>query len=275
MSPADNDSGLRPPEAFSQAMKDRLAMRLLMRPDRRDTGEVQPRTAEAREMSAKTPDEAAVRVEALVSALSEERLIVPVVVEADPEDPDHKPLDPSTSPLETIDGPDGLRVVAFTSADELKQWDPRGRPMAIKAYRVAVGALAGSGSGAILVDPASEYPVLIPRPAVHALASGDSWLPAWRDNELRQELTDLVRKVLPGAVSARVRPSASGGEMPWDGGVAVEIALDAAKLNIAASGADSGERILLGAAMRELGEYPRLRESAPRVELIPVPVELT
>lgn len=269
------EPGLRSDEQFTQAMKDLLAMRLLMRPDRRDAGEELPRTATAWALPTDTPELAAERTRALTLALAEERLIVPVSVEADPDDPDHKPLDPSSSPLKTTDSPYGHSVVAFTSADELKRWDPDGRPMTMKTYRVAVGALAGRGSGSITLNPGSGSRTLIPRPAVLALASGDSWLPAWEDRELRDELTAAAKTRCPGIIGIGLRPSAAYGASSWDGGVAVDIAFDMREMIVGADGEESRAREMFAGVMKLLSENPRLREAAQQVELVPRPVSVS
>lgn len=263
---------LRPDQQFTQAMKDRLAMRLLMRPDRRDTGEELPKTAAAWALPDGTPELAAERTRQLVRALGEERLIVPVSVEADPDDPDHKPLDPAASPLKTADSPYGNSVVGFTSAEELKRWDSNGRPMTIKTYRVAVGALTGHGSGTITLNPGSGRRTLIPRPAVLALASGDSWLPAWEDRELRDELTALAKEECPGIVGIGLRPGAAYGAASWDGGVAVDIAFDMGAMIGAAGGNESKARAMFAGMMKRVSENSRLREAAQQVELVPRPV---
>ena len=264
----DQNPRLRPAEEFTQAMKDRLAMRLLMRPDRRDLGEPLPMTQVAWDLPLDTPEQAAHRVSELVKALATERLIVPITVEADPDDPDHRPLDPNKSPLKVESSPYGDSVVAFTSAGELADWDPAGRPMTMKSFRVAVGAAAATDSGTITLNPASPRSVLIPRPAVLALSVGDPWLPAWENAELTSQLRAQAVDACPAVVGLRLRP-ASGAEGGWDGGVAVDVYVDSQRLPV---GDPSDGKACLAAALGAVGRNPMLKEAAQRVELVPRPV---
>lgn len=252
---------LRDPEEFTQAMKDRLAMRLLMRPNREDVGDVLPLTEAAWAQPADTPAAAARRVEELVQALASERLIVPVTVEVSPDDPDHKTLTPGKGPLETIEGAFGPSVVAFTSAEELLRWEPKGRPMTMKTYRVAVGALAASGT--IILNPASPQRTLIPRAAVLALAGGDEWLPPWKNKELTQLLQEAAVAQCPAVVATKVLPSQSYGQNGWDGGVQVEIFADPKRFG------SLDPRGCVANALRAVGDVPMLKESAQSVELVP------
>ncbi len=245
-------------------------MRLLMRPNRRDVGEALPLTQAAWELPEKTPEQSAQRVQALVSALEQERLIVPVTVEADPEDPDHKPLDPRTSPLQTTDSPYGSSVVAFTSADELFRWDPKGRPMTMKSFRVAVAAVASTDSETITLNPGSKRRTIIPRPAVLALAAGDAWLPAWDNPELVKALKARAQEASPGVVGLKLRPAAPYGSGSWDGGVAVDLYIDPQKLKGSAGPAEG--KASLAAAMKAVSTDPMLKEAAQSVELVPRPV---
>lgn len=247
-------------------------MRLLMRPDRQDQGQRLPATRAALGLSSDGTKQQAARVEAVVRALAEERLIVPVTVEASPEDPEHKPLAPGSSPLKMVDSPYGPSVVAFTSVDDLKKWDPNGRPMTMKSYRVAVGAAAGHGSGTITLNPSSEGAMLIPRAAVLALAAGDSWLPAWKDEELKAELKAAVQQACGGIVDISLRPEVAFGAESWDGIVAVDVLIDMDKSLRDAGNDESRARANLGAALEAISQNPRLTEAAQRVELVPRPV---
>lgn len=257
---------------FTQAMKDRLAMRLLMRPDRSDSGELLPRTEAALALPRANAEEGAKRVEQLVEALAEERLIVPITVEAPPESDDHKPLDPNAGPLKAVAGASGSTLVAFSSAEELRKWDPEGRPMTMKSYRVAVGALAQTETGTITLNPASTTRTVIPRSAVLALSSGDSWLPAWEDGELRTELAALAKQELPAIVNVAIRPTKAYGGSGWDGGVTVELLMDTELAVRAADGNEPVVRARLGKAIEAVTTYARLRESAQQIEIVPRPV---
>jgi len=71
-------------------------------------------------------------------------------------------------------------------AQSLGAYDPNARPMALSFRRLALAALVES-AGKVIVDPSSRD-ILIPRSATSALAQGDHWLPAWKDQELRDLL---------------------------------------------------------------------------------------
>ena len=58
--------------------------------------------------------------------------------------------------------------------------------MALDFRTIGLTALVETG-GRIVVNPGTDA-VLLPRPAVAALAQGDEWLPAWRDEALRELL---------------------------------------------------------------------------------------
>lgn len=269
------------------AMREKLAARLRLRPDRTDRGQVLPQTQMALRLPSATVAQAAARAHALADALGEERLIVPVQVEKEPDDPGHRPLDPRGPLLEATPGPHGATTVAFTSVDELRRWDSQARPMTLPTSQVAAAALSEDGPGTVTVDPRSEFPVILPRAALLALAGGGSWLPAWEDEELVEELRDVAR-VSPGIVGVAIRPGVAGtvgtdrratapnspaDDSPlWDGTVAVDVFIDTALARRAAGGDEARAQGDLGRALRALASSARLRESAQRVELVPRPV---
>lgn len=166
----------------------RLNARLQRPTDRTETGQLLPKTAAAIALPG-----GSARLEALVTALLEERLVVPVPVEGHPEKGgSHQTHDlqaallPDPVAASSVAGP---ALVAFTSARSLLDWDPSGRPMPVTAQKLALTAVA-SGRYPIWVD-AQTTNLLIPTPAVLALAKGHAWQPPWRDEEL---LTDLQRR---------------------------------------------------------------------------------
>lgn len=132
--------------------------------------------------------------EMLTAALGTERLLVPAPIEQTP-GRDGKPCESGS--LLTANSPLGPAVVAFSCLAQMQAWNPSARPVPMDSARVALVALASSG-GRLLVDPAGAA-VLLGRPALAALASGDKWLPAWRDTELIAQLRTLVAEVqMPG-----------------------------------------------------------------------------
>lgn len=264
-----------PVGGFTEAMKDRLAMRLLLRPDRSDRGQTLSRTAAALAMPSGSAEEAASRVVYLVTALAAERLIVPIQIEQHPQDPDHRPLDPGRSPLRSIDGPHGPSVVAFTSTEELQNWDPKARPTPQSSARVAIGALAIAGSAlntTVTINPGSPDRIILPRSAVLALASADIWLPAWQDDELKLELTSLAQSALAEIVAIRLKPADAYGQIGWDGGIRVELLIDVGGVTLEQN---ESFPVRLAAAMRAVSESERLLQSAQSIELVPCPISRT
>lgn len=148
-----------------------------------DDGTAPPRVIEAirrfrmREVGA--PD--------VVAALHEARLLVPLVaVRGDEGVGAHGQLVDKTQELSivTVEGPDGRAVLpAFTSAAAMRAWDPSARPIPIEAPRVALAA-ASEGTPLVVVDPGSETEFAVRRPALRALATGESWTPSFDDPDV-------------------------------------------------------------------------------------------
>lgn len=242
--------------APDEAQRKKLAERLALAPSNRsDDGSILPRTAAALAIDPGA-DGGAARLEALVAAFAVERVVVPVEVEAALADPiagewgeaKHGDIDFAR----TMTG-QGEALVVFTSKQSLAANRPADRPMAFDPVRVALVALVETG-GRIVVDPGSSE-IVIPRPAVAALAQGDSWLPAWKDAELRDELRGLAQAGSGGIVDVRV---AYAGE----GLVRVELLADAA--------VPEGElRASIMRAASAIGSSGRLAAAAERIEVAP------
>lgn len=221
-----------------------------------DHGDLLPRTAQAMDLA-----DPVARLESLVGALAEERVIVPIEVEADPRVTGvHAGVGDGT---DGGSGPDFARVATdlgqalavYSSAAALAVDRPGARPMPVSFRTVALTALVEVG-GHVLVDPGAAE-VLLPRPAVSALAQGDKWLPAWRDPELREELRSLAGcGVERGVKDVRVS---------YGGGVAVRVELVADP-----NGEPVAVRGALARAARAVSGSPRLSVSAERVEIVPL-----
>ncbi|MEZ5190976.1 MAG: SseB family protein [Schumannella sp.] len=89
----------------------------------------------------------------------------------------------------TTAAPDGrATLVAFTSVDAMRAWDPSARPIPIQVPRIALAA-AAEGTPLIVVDPVPIRPgedtiFAIRRPAFRALATGERWTPSYEDPEV-------------------------------------------------------------------------------------------
>ncbi|WP_298228620.1 SseB family protein [Gryllotalpicola sp.] len=118
---------------------------------------------------------------AIVEAFRTARLLVPLVAHAG--DVGHAPdghLVDKTQELAivTVAGPDGRRVLpAFSSVEAMRLWDPKARPVPAAGPRIALAA-ASEGTELVVVDPASPHEHVLRRPAVRALATGATWIPA-------------------------------------------------------------------------------------------------
>lgn len=83
----------------------------------------------------------------------------------------------------TVDVADGRAAMpVFSSLAAMTAWNPQARPVPVFGEQAARAAATVS-DGLMLLDPGDE-PVLIPRPAVRALAVGAEWVPAWADEAL-------------------------------------------------------------------------------------------
>ena len=235
----------------------RLAKRLASNPDRSDHGQLLPRLGAALEGSS-----GAKQVSAVVEAIRVERVIVPVPVEKHPDEAgEHRPQDlgpDAAVPLE-VDGQGSDRaIVIFSSADQLREWDPQARPLAMDSQRVALTA-ASVGVPRLRLDPAGVN-LLVPRPAVESLAAGDSWLPGWEDSALAQSLLEDARAHGSWAsfVDVRVLPGP-------DGSLSVEVSAapksadpDAVRTSFAALLGVLGKNSKLAAATETVHFVPRL-----------------
>lgn len=246
---------------LTEAQKNRLAQRLSMtNHDRADVGQVMPRTERALAMG-EGNDRGAARLEALVDALCHERVIVPIDVEVDPRvsgvhagDEGHDPAD-----FVRVSTPAGQALAVYSSARALLTHRPGNRPMGVAARKVALVSLVETG-GRIVVNPATEA-IVLPRPAVAALAQGDTWLPAWRDEALRDLLLVEARRGCGEIMDLTI------GYL-GDGRTRVVVSVDRAGF-LGTSAAQSA-RDVLSRALRAVGENPRLLASADRVEIVPV-----
>lgn len=249
------------PPSLTEEQKNRLAQRLsMMSHDRADVGQGLPRTTRALALGLGS-DVGAARLEELVDALVFERVIVPIDVEPDPRvtgvhagENGHNPID-----FVRAQTPAGEALAIYSSAEALSAHRPGDRPMALDFRTIGLTALVETG-GRIVVNPGTDA-VLLPRPAVAALAQGDEWLPAWRDEALRELLLAEASAACPAIVDLRI-------VYAGDGLTRVVVTVDRVRF---AQGEDaSSMKDKLAAALNAVGAHPRLIASADRVEIAPV-----
>ncbi|MGP7961404.1 SseB family protein [Sanguibacter sp. A247] len=133
---------------------------------------------------------------AVVAALGEARVLVPVLaeletgvtsdhgVEADKE---------ASAGVVALEAPDGRRALpVFSSVATMAAWRADARPVPSFASRAALSAVQENWS-LVVVDPGGPVTVLVPRPAVWALAQGKPWRPAVVGGVVDDEVREAVR----------------------------------------------------------------------------------
>jgi hypothetical protein len=102
--------------------------------------------------------------------------------------------------------PDGRTALpVFTSVATMAAWRPDARPVPSDVARAALSAVT-EGWEVLVVDPGGPTTVLVPRPAVWALAQQERWRPA----------------VTPDGVDPQVRDAIAAAVTPVVGVVAVD-----------------------------------------------------
>lgn len=251
-------------------------------PSSRDLGQLLPRMRAALGVSGEVD-----RLEAVVAALGAERVIAPMPVEKrDPGAMSEAEAITSTTAFPSVPTILGQAVCVFSSEVRFSAWQQRQvdehRPVPMGMQKVALTSLAADIS-ALIVDPGSEQPVLVPHPAVAALAVAGKWLPPWKDVELQAELEQLAKAQTggQGIGFVRVEPmlkSPHPHPEPMQQGAALEqsspvepVPAVAVALKV---GVDAGSRLgenpqELAKVLALLSHAPRLRSNTWLVELQP------
>ena len=117
----------------------------------------------------------------VVAALASARVLVPVVAvlgESGESSLTGLATDKSADmALVTLTAADGRQVLAvFSSTATLRAWDARARPVPVHARRAALSAV-DDGCELLVVDPGGAG-VLVPRPALWAVAKDVPWVPS-------------------------------------------------------------------------------------------------
>ena len=77
----------------------------------------------------------------------------------------------------TVSGPDGRAILpVFSSVAAMTHWRPDARPVPADAVRVALAA-ASENTDRIVIDARGETELVLPRPAVWAIAQQTPWVP--------------------------------------------------------------------------------------------------
>ncbi|MPV37710.1 SseB family protein [Georgenia subflava] len=233
-----------------------------------DDGAVQPAMA-----AALGQEDAGERVVAVVEAMRDGRVIVPVVAHEHPgRDAEGNVAEHAADKFKTgdrsgdamasaamvsvrtADGRAALPV--FSSVTAMQRWNATARPVPVEATRAAVSAV-GETDSLLVLDPGSDVTVLVPRPAVWALAQQQAWTPSWADPALPAAAVDALRGITE-LVGVRLE---RGRTAELRVVVAVRAGLSAEDL-----------RAVVGRASAALSEHELLRERVDSLELAPTPV---
>lgn len=194
-----------------------------------DDGAAAPAVLRALEaLRAGTGDEASV-----VAALTGTRVFVPVVAEVSASTLTQdglvadKEADMALVSLRAADGRQVLPV--FTSTAALADWHARARPVATDVRRAAVAAVK-DGTQLLVLDPGTDLPFAVRRPALWALAQGRPWTPSYRSPAV-EEAVRRCAGGLPGVLAAGTAPGdgvavrAADGAVVRGGGTGPELAV--------------------------------------------------
>lgn len=129
--------------------------------------------------------------EAVVDALRESRLLIPLVARLGEEGEGVSGLRADKSQelsIVTVAGPDGRSVLpVFSSVDAMRLWDASARPVPVDGRRAALAAVAEE-TELMVLDPVSAHEFAVRRPALWAIAQGTPWRPSPADAEVLSAL---------------------------------------------------------------------------------------
>lgn len=125
----------------------------------------------------------------VVAVLARARVLVPVVAVGE--------AGSASAGVVAVVAPDGRTALpVFSSVAALMAWRADARPVPVEGPRAAAAA-ATEGWDLLVVDPGAAC-VVVPRPAVRALATGTSWQPAVQGGRVRPAVRDAVLRALDG-----------------------------------------------------------------------------
>lgn len=88
----------------------------------------------------------------------------------------------------TVSGPDGRAILpVFSSVAAMAHWRADARPVPADAVRVALAA-ASESTDRIVIDARGETELVLPRPAVWAIAQQVPWVPAVEDDAVLEAI---------------------------------------------------------------------------------------
>lgn len=229
-----------------------------------DTGEPDPALAAALAMENK-----AERLEAVVAQVARSRVLVPVLAHAHPGRTadggvaDHVSADKDVckqAAMIAVEAPDGRAAMPiFSSADALRAWRAEARPVPVHTQNAAIASVA-EADGLLVLDPGSDRPVLLGRPAVAALATGETWRAPWRDEELPTIISRALAGI-DGLIGLRIMPGRRA-----ETGIVLAVREDLSREQVSAA---------LAEAQSRLGQVSEMTSRIDSVELAPARVSNT
>jgi hypothetical protein len=107
----------------------------------------------------------------ILEALAASRVLVPVVAVLDEQDESGTEKSSHMATVSTISRSGQRGLLAFTSTDAMKAWDPQARPVPVATRAAAEAALADKAD-AMVIDLAGPVTFAIEAPDLRSLASG-------------------------------------------------------------------------------------------------------
>jgi hypothetical protein len=147
-------------------------------------------------------------VAAVVAALAGTRVLVPVLAELESAETvevgghAHTVEKEASAGIVALRAPDGRTALpVFSSVQAVAAWRADARPVPSEIARAALSAVT-EGWELLVLDPGGPVTVLLPRPAVWALAQQQEWRPAvpglGERRAVDPEVRDAVRSTLSG-----------------------------------------------------------------------------
>lgn len=144
----------------------------------------------------------------VVAALAGTRVLVPVLAELDSAQTvqvaghEHTVEKEASAGIVALRAPDGRTALpVFSSVSAMTAWRADARPVPSEVARAALSAVT-EGWELLVLDPGGPVTVLLPRPAVWALAQQQEWRPAVLDGDAGPVVDPEVRAAVRSAVRA-------------------------------------------------------------------------
>jgi antitoxin (DNA-binding transcriptional repressor) of toxin-antitoxin stability system len=151
----------------------------------------------------------------VVAALAGTRVLVPVLAELDSAETvvvgghAHTVEKEASAGIVALQAPDGRTALpVFSSVAAMSAWRSDARPVPTDVVRAALSAVQ-EGWELLVLDPGGPVTVLVPRPAVWALAQQQAWRPAVADGGSGPAVDAEVAAAVRAAVLGALAPAAA------------------------------------------------------------------